>query len=135
MSRTLSGLFLVGSLNGPRKRKGMGKSPDHPEQIGKIPEQIEKGQKRTKKGRTSPDWETPPFEPPPCLAALESCNIFNSQIRFTRFLFHSQWIFTSQSQLQFRVRKSFALCFRGRLPPQIKRNQKNTAVTRTFVRS
>ena len=32
MSRTLSGLFLVGALNRPRKRKRdeLGKSPDHP---------------------------------------------------------------------------------------------------------
>ena len=70
VSRTLSGLFLVGALNRPRKRKGMNRENPRtiPEQIGKIPEKSgksEKGQKRTKKGRTSPDRETPPFETPP----------------------------------------------------------------------
>ena len=34
-------------------------------QIGEIPQQYpEKDQKRTKKGKTSPDREAPPFEPP-----------------------------------------------------------------------
>ena len=71
VSRTLSGLFLVGALNRPRKRKSdeSGKSPDHPradrENPGKIPKRI----KKDKKGRMSPDRETPPFETPR-LAAL-----------------------------------------------------------------
>ena len=81
MSRTLSGLFPVGALNRPRKRKRTNQENPRtiPEQIGKIPEKSgksQKGQKRTKKdrkGRTSPDQETPPFEPPPRLAALELC--------------------------------------------------------------
>ena len=69
VSRTLSGLFLVGALNRPRKRKGTNQENPRtiPEQIGKIPEKSgksQKGQKRKKKGRTSPDWETPPFESP-----------------------------------------------------------------------
>ena len=52
MSRTLSGLFLVGAVNGPRKRKGTNwESPrtipcsanrENPGKIGKVP-------KRTKK--------------------------------------------------------------------------------------
>ena len=68
-SRTLSGLFLVNREN-PRTI---------PEQIGKIPgpspiksgksranrESPKKEKKMDKSGRTSPDWETPPFETPP----------------------------------------------------------------------
>ena len=40
MSRTLSGLFLVGALNRPRKRKRTNRENPRtiPEQIGKIPE-------------------------------------------------------------------------------------------------
>ena len=67
VSRTLSGLFLVGALNRPRKRKKG--------RIGKIPgpslsksEKSRKNRERTKKdkkGRTDPDRETPPFETPP----------------------------------------------------------------------
>ena len=73
VSRTLSGLFLVGALNRPRRRKRTKRENPRsiPEQTGKIPEKSgkdKKGQKRTKKdkkGRTSPDRETPPFETPP----------------------------------------------------------------------
>ena len=70
VSRTLSGLFLVGALNRPRKRKRTNRENPRsvPEQIGKIPEKSgksQKGQKKDKKGRTSPDRETPPFETPP----------------------------------------------------------------------
>ena len=67
MSRTLSGLFLVGALNRPRKRKRAsksGKSPDRPRANRENPRKIgkvnQKGQKRYKKGRTSPDREPPP---------------------------------------------------------------------------
>ena len=40
VSRTLSGLFLVGALTRPRKRKGVNRENPRtiPEQIGKIPE-------------------------------------------------------------------------------------------------
>ena len=78
MSRTLSGLFLVGALNWLRKRKGTNRENPWtiPEQIGKIPEKSGKGPKKDKKGRTSPDRETPPFETPPFetprLAALDA---------------------------------------------------------------
>ena len=70
VSRTLSGLFLVGALNRPRKRERneSGKSPDHPRDNRENPGKIGKVPKRTKKdkkGRTSPDRETPPFETPP----------------------------------------------------------------------
>ena len=46
MSRTLSGLFLVGALNRPRKRKGTNQENSRtiPEQIGKIPEKSGKSQ-------------------------------------------------------------------------------------------
>ena len=51
VSRTLSGLFLVGALNRPRKRKRTNRENPRiiPEQIGKIPEKSGKSQKRTKK--------------------------------------------------------------------------------------
>ena len=67
VSRTLSGLFLVGAFDRPRKKKRMnrenprtklGKSPD---QSGKIPTKSrkQKGPKRTKPGQMSPDQESP----------------------------------------------------------------------------
>ena len=67
--RTLSGLFLLGAVNRPRKRKRTNRENPRtiPEQIGKIPKKIGKVPKRTKKdkkGRTSPDRETPPFSGP-----------------------------------------------------------------------
>ena len=70
VSRTLSGLFLVGTVARPRKRKRTNQENPRrvPGQIGKIPEKIGKVPKRTKrdkKGRTSPDRENPPFETPP----------------------------------------------------------------------
>ena len=54
VSRTLSGLFLVGALNRLRKRKSTNRENPRTilEQIGKIPEKSgksQKGQKRTKK--------------------------------------------------------------------------------------
>ena len=58
-----SGLFLVGALNRPRKiklRDESGKSPDHPRADWENPEKIGKVPKKDKKGRTSPDRETPP---------------------------------------------------------------------------
>ena len=85
VSRTLSGLFLVGDFNRPRKRKGTNRENPRtiPEEIGKIPEKSGKSQKRTKKdkkgqkrtkkdkkGQKSPDRETPRLKPPR-LAALE----------------------------------------------------------------
>ena len=59
VSRTLSGLFLVGALNRPRKRKGTNRGNPRrvPEQIGKIPEQIGKVPKRTEKDRKGPKKE------------------------------------------------------------------------------
>ena len=67
VSRTLSGLFLVGALNRPRNRKRANRENPRrvPGQIGKIPRESPKRTKKDKKGRTSPDRETPPFEPPP----------------------------------------------------------------------
>ena len=70
VSRTLSGLFLVGALNRPRKRKRTNRENPRtiPEQIGKNPRESPKRTKKDKKGqkgRTSPDRETPPFETPP----------------------------------------------------------------------
>ena len=50
VSRTLLGLFLVGALNRPRKRKGTNRENPRtiPEQIGKIPEKSGKSQKGQK---------------------------------------------------------------------------------------
>ena len=72
VSRTLSGLFLVGALNGPRQRKRTNRENPRsiPEQIGKIPEKSgksKKGQKRKDKfrsGNTPPPFETPLFSGP-----------------------------------------------------------------------
>ena len=76
MSRTLSGLFLVGALNRPRKRKRTNRENPRtiPEQIGKIPEKSgksQKGQKRTKK-EGQVQIGKPPRLKPPRLAALDS---------------------------------------------------------------
>ena len=62
VSWTLSGLFLVSALNRPRKReKGrIGKIPGpSPSKSGKSGKNRE-SPKKDKKGRTSPDRETPP---------------------------------------------------------------------------
>ena len=75
MSRTLSGLFLVGALNRPRKRKRANRENPRtiPEQIGKIPEKSgksQKGQKRTKK-EGQVQIGKPPRLKHPRLAALD----------------------------------------------------------------
>ena len=71
--RTLSGLFPVGAVNRPRKRhirKIPGQSPDKSGKFRKNRESHKKG----KKGRTSPDRESPPVNPPlvyrPLIAAI-----------------------------------------------------------------
>ena len=78
VSRTLSGLFLVGALNRPRERRRTNRENHRsiPEQIGKIPEKLgsespkkdEKGQK--KEGQVQ-IGQTPPRLKPPRLAALD----------------------------------------------------------------
>ena len=75
VSWTLSGLFLVGSLNRPRKRKMTNRENPRtiPEQFGKIPEKSgksQKGQKMTKK-EGQVQIGKPPRLKPPRLAALE----------------------------------------------------------------
>ena len=70
VSRTLSGLFLVGALNRPRKRKGTNRENPRtiPEQIGKIPEKSgksQKGQKRTKREGQVQIGKNPRLKPPP----------------------------------------------------------------------
>ena len=75
VSRTLSGLSLVGALNRPRKRKRTNRENPWtiPEQIGKIPEKSgksQKGQKRTKK-EGQVQIGKPPRLKPPRSAALE----------------------------------------------------------------
>ena len=90
VSRTLSGLFLVGALKRPRKRKRTNRENPRtiPEQIGKIPEKSgkskkdKKGQKRKDKSRS----RNPPLLKPPRLAALDNqerlvlCTILLRQI-------------------------------------------------------
>ena len=76
VSRTLSGLFLVGALNRPRKRKRTNRENPRtiPAQIGKIPEKSgksQKGQKRTKK-EGQVQIGKPPRLKTPHLAALDS---------------------------------------------------------------
>ena len=55
MSLTLSGLFLIGALNRPRKRRRTNRENPRtiPEQVGKTPKNRE-SPKKDKKGRTSP---------------------------------------------------------------------------------
>ena len=75
MSRTLSGLFLVGALNRPRREKGrIGKiAGPSPSKSGKSrknresPKKDKKRQKRKDKSRSG----NPPVLKPPRLAALE----------------------------------------------------------------
>ena len=73
LSQTLSGLFLVGLLIGCKRGKGpIGRIPGpSPDKSGKSRKNRESPKKGQKKGRTSPDRETPPFETPPRLAALD----------------------------------------------------------------
>ena len=75
MSRTLSGLFLVGALNRPRERKRTNRENPRtiPEQLGKIPEKSGKSQRGPK--RTKKEGQVQIGKPPrlkhPRLAALE----------------------------------------------------------------
>ena len=73
MSRTLSGLFLVGALNRPRKRKRTNRENPRtiPEQIGKISGKVPKGQKRKKKEGQVQIGKHPRLKHPR-LAALEN---------------------------------------------------------------
>ena len=78
MSQTLSGLFLVGALNRPRKRKGTNRENPRtiPEQIGNIPEKSgkdNKGPKRTKREGRVQIGKPPRLKHPgyPRLAALD----------------------------------------------------------------
>ena len=66
MSRTLSGLFLVGAFNRPQKEKRdeSGKSPDHPRADRENPGKNRESPEKAKKGKTRPDREAPPFETP-----------------------------------------------------------------------
>ena len=80
MSRTLSGLFLVGALNRPRKRKGTNRENPRtiPEQIGKIPEKSgksQKAQKRTEKEGRVQIGKPPPRLKHPRLAALDQYSL------------------------------------------------------------
>ena len=72
MSRTLSGLFLVGADNRPRKRKRTNQENPRrvPGQIGKIPGKVPKGHKRTKK-EGQVQIGKPPRLKHPRLAALD----------------------------------------------------------------
>ena len=83
VSRTLSGLFLVGALNRPRKRKRdkSGKSPDHPRANQENPRKTGKVPKRTKKEGRVQIGKHPRLKPP-CLAALDLIALFF----FFRFL-------------------------------------------------
>ena len=79
VSRTLSGLFLVGALNRPRKRKRTNRENPRTirEQIGKIPEKSgksQKGQKRTKK-EGQVQIGKPPRLKTPRLGALDLLSI------------------------------------------------------------
>ena len=66
LSRTLSGLFLIGAVNRLRMRKRTNRENPRrvPGKSGKFWKNRE-SPKKDKKGRTSPDQETLPFETPP----------------------------------------------------------------------
>ena len=69
VSWNLLGLFLIGAVNRPRKRKRTNRENPRtiPGQIGKIPEKSG-NPKKDKKGQEGKDKSrsgTPPFEPPP----------------------------------------------------------------------
>ena len=71
LSRTLSGLFLIGAVNRPKRRKRTNRENPWtiPGQIRKIPEKTgksQKGQKRKDKSRSGnpPVWTPPPFGGP-----------------------------------------------------------------------
>ena len=88
VSRTLSGLFLVGALNRPRKRKRTNRENPRsiPEQIGKIPEKSgksQKGQKRTKK-EGQVQIGKPPRLKHPRSAAIEKLHQKNPRVRKIR---------------------------------------------------
>ena len=76
VSQTLSGLFLVGALDRPRRRKRdeAGKSPDHPRANRENPGKIGKVPKRTKKEGQVQIGKRPCLKPPR-LAALEKSPI------------------------------------------------------------
>ena len=117
MSRTLSGLFLVGALNRPRKRKRTNRENPRtiPEQIGKIPGKVPKGQKRTKK-EGQVQIGKPPRLKHPLLAALDGGISRISNIsKFSKI--SRRWILLYKD------------------PPKIPKCQNNTAFTRTFSRS
>ena len=75
VSRTLSGLFLGGALNRPRKRKRdeSGKSPDHPRANRENPGKIGKVPKRTKKDKKEGRVQIgkpPRLKPPPAVKGV-----------------------------------------------------------------
>ena len=69
VSRTLSGLFLVGAVNRPRKRKKANREipEESPDKSGKSRKNRE-SPKRDKKRRTGPDREIPLLKPPRLVA-------------------------------------------------------------------
>ena len=79
MSRTLSGLFLVGALNRPRKWKRANRENPRTiaEQIGKIPEKSGKSQKKTKKEGQVQIGKHPRLKPPPFSGPqyFRECNV------------------------------------------------------------
>ena len=88
MSRTLSGLFLVGALNKPRKRYGTNRENPRtiPEQKGKIPEKSgksQKGQKRKDESRSG----NPPLcqhrKTPKSPLSLVVRAVYNPRLRYT----------------------------------------------------
>ena len=108
VSPTLSGLFLVGALNRPRERKrtNRAKSPDHPRANRENPRKIGKVPKRTKKdkkGRTSPDRETPRLKPPR-LAALD-CGAFDTESLNLRGHFRGRFCVCSRVHFHEQFRK------------------------------
>ena len=81
VSRTLSGLFLVGAVTRSRKteRTDRRNPQKHREDPG-----TGQGQQKDKSGQTSPNREAPPFEPPSCSGPWNEEMKSGSKIRTTK---------------------------------------------------
>ena len=80
VSRTLSGLFLVGALDRPKKRKITNRESPRTEQIGKIPEQIGKNFGSSKSLVLKSFWVERTFWDSPLLVSL---TLWDTPVLFT----------------------------------------------------
>ena len=122
VSRTLSGLFLVGALNRPRKRKRTNRKNPRtiPEQIGKIPEKSGKSRKGQKRTKTEGQVQIgkPPRLKHPRLAALDFLSLSKThcQSGFTKtlVLFFQAFPVPGMVLLKRLVARRAIFCFKGK---------------------